>query len=91
MKGDTQMYKPTLGGLKKLQQFMEKNFYPMPIFQIDILHDYRAVGGKRELGKGEKVSINEAIRKQGVNCRVIDVRLASESGDRFIQFIDPSI
>jgi hypothetical protein len=82
------MLKPTLGGLKKLQQFMGKNGYPMPVFQTDIFQD-GMVKGKFLLDGGEKVSIDEEIRKQGAGFKIINVRLTDEKGKRFIQFIDP--
>ena len=79
-------YKPTLGGLKKAQEFLNLKGHPMPIFQMNIYDDGQLAGLRWAPGKGRTISIDEAIRKYGAMCEVVDVRLASEQGDKFVQF-----
>jgi hypothetical protein len=81
-------YKPTLGGLKKAQEFLNLKGHPMPIFQMNIYDDGQLAGLRWAPGKGRTISIDEAIRKYGAMCEVVDVRLANEQGDKFIQFSD---
>lgn len=81
-------YKPTLGGLKKAQEFLDLKGHPMPIFQMNIYDDGQLAGLRWAPGKGRTISIDEAIRKYGAMCEMVDVRLASEQGDKFVQFSD---
>ncbi|MEN9558130.1 MAG: hypothetical protein RL141_499 [Candidatus Parcubacteria bacterium] len=79
-------YRPTLGGLKKAQEFLSSKGHPMPIFQMDIYEDGEHVGTRWVPGKGRVISIDEAIRQYGAMREVVDVRLANEQGDTFVQF-----
>lgn len=79
-------YKPTLGGLKKAQEYLSLKGYPMPVFQMDIYEDGRMVGLRMAPGKGRTVSIDKAILKYGAMCEMMDVRLSTEQGDKFVQF-----
>ena len=79
-------YKPTLGGLKKAQEFLNLKGYPMPIFQMNIYDDGQLAGLRWAPGKGRTISIDEAIRKYGAMCEVVDVRMTNEQGDKFVQF-----
>jgi len=84
-------YKPTLGGLKKAQEFLKKNGYPMQIFQTNIYDEKHeeAVYGEltREIpDNGQTISIDEAIRKHGAIQRMMDVQLTNEKGNLFIRF-----
>lgn len=83
-------YKPTLGGLKKAQEFLSSKGYPMPTFQMNIYDDGKDVGPRWKPGKGRTISINEAIRKYGAMCEVVDVRLTNDKGDKSIHFSDNS-
>ncbi|OGZ19964.1 MAG: hypothetical protein A2626_00835 [Candidatus Nealsonbacteria bacterium RIFCSPHIGHO2_01_FULL_38_55] len=82
--------KPTLGGLKKVQEFLKSKGHAMPIVQMGIYDDYQLVGGpatlRREPGKGKNVSLNELINALSPMHRVINVRLANEYGGAFIEF-----
>ena len=79
-------YKPTLGGLKKVQEFLDQNGRSLPIFQMNI-HDVEHLAGRRRFpGQGRMITIDEAIRKYGAMYEMVDVRLANEQGDKFIQF-----
>lgn len=79
-------YKPTLGGLKKVQEFLDLNGRSLPIFQMNIHDDEHLAGRRRFPGQGRTITIDEAIRKYGAMYNVVDVRLANEQGDKFIQF-----
>lgn len=80
-------YKPTLGGLKKAQEFLKLKGHPtMPIFQMNIYDDGKLVGLRWAPGKGRTISIDKAIRKYGAMCEMVDVRLTNKQGDKFIQF-----
>lgn len=79
-------YKPTLGGLKKAQEFLRSKGYPMPVFHMNIYDGGKFTGMRWTLGKGRKISIDEAIREYGAMCEVVDVRLANERGDKFVLF-----
>lgn len=79
-------YKPTLGGLKKAQEFLNLKGYSMPIFQMNIYDDGQLAGLRWAPGKGRAISIDEAIRKYGAMCEVVDVRLTNEQSDKFVQF-----
>lgn len=79
-------YKPTLGGLKKAQEFLRKKGYSLPIFQTNIYDDGQLAGLRWMPGNGRTISIDEAIHKYGEMCEVEDVRLANEQGDKCIQF-----
>ena len=81
-------YKPTLGGLKKAQEFLNLKGHPMPIFQMNIYDDGQLAGLRWAPGKGRTISIDEAIRKYGATCEMVDVRLTNEQGDKFVQFSD---
>lgn len=81
-------YKPTLGGLKKAQEFLAFKGYPMPIFQMNIYDDGQQVSERWIPGKGRTIPIQEAIDKYGAACEVVNVRLTNEQGDKFIQFSD---
>lgn len=81
-------YKPTLGGLKKAQEFLNLKGHSMPIFQMNIYDDGKLAGLRWVPGKGRTISIDEAICKYGAMCEVVDVRLANEQGDKFVQFSD---
>ena len=79
-------YKPTLGGLKKAQEFLNLKGHSMPIFQMNIYEDGQLAGLRWAPGKGRTISIDEAIRKYGAMCEVVDVRMTNEQGDKFVQF-----
>ena len=55
---------PTLGGLKKLQKFLEKQDFPMSIFAMDIYRDKRSAtsGSGWSAGKGTVASIDGEIK-----------------------------
>jgi hypothetical protein len=79
-------YKPTLGGLKKAQEFLNLKGHSMPIFQMNIYDDGQLAGLRWMPGKGRTISIDEAIRKYGAMWEVVDVRMTNEQGDKFVQF-----
>lgn len=80
-------YKPTLGGLKKAQEYLTANGFPMPIFQMDIFDDGKYLGlGVKEAGQGRTIAIEEAIEKFGSANEVVDVKLSSTDAKRYIQF-----
>lgn len=81
-------YKPTLGGLKKAQEFLAFKGYPLPVFQTDIYEHGEWLYIRFVPGKGQAASIDEAIRKQGSMREVVDVRLTTERGDRALVFSD---
>ena len=74
-------YKPTLGGLKKAQEFLKLKGHPLPIFQMDIYDGGQLVPFGWETGPGRTVSVDEAIREYGEMCEVVDVRLTNAVGD----------
>lgn len=85
--GEKIMYsEPTLGGLKKAQEFLALKGFPMPIFQMDIYSDYQLAGLRRVPGKGRTISIDEAICKYGAMHEVVDVRLTNKKGNKFVSF-----
>ncbi|MBI3572046.1 hypothetical protein HY091_00725 [Candidatus Kaiserbacteria bacterium] len=89
LKGENAVgYKPTLGGLKKAQEFLNFKGYPMPIFQMNIYADGQLAGLRWAPGRGRTVSIDEAIRKYGATCEMVDVRLTNARNDKFVQFSD---
>lgn len=78
-------YKPTLGGLKKAQEFFNVKGFPMPIFEMYV--DATFEEGKITSTKGRVISIDEAIKEHGAICEVTDVRLVNVRGDKFINFV----
>lgn len=79
-------YKPTLGGLKKAQEFLKLKGHLLPVFQMNIYDDGQLMGSCWMPGKGRTIPIDEAIRTYGVMCEVVDVQLSSEQGDAFVRF-----
>lgn len=81
-------YKPTLGGLKKLQAFLASSPFPMPIVQIDVYPAGRNAAWHDVPGKGVAVNLDELIAEHGAYAEITDVRLSSEDGRVFILFTD---
>lgn len=81
-------YKPTLGGLKKAQGFLESKGWAMPIFQTDIYSTFQMEGMRQVPVGGQTVSLDEAIQEHGAACRVMDVQLMDEGGEAFVRFSD---
>ncbi|OHA91297.1 MAG: hypothetical protein A2758_02435 [Candidatus Zambryskibacteria bacterium RIFCSPHIGHO2_01_FULL_49_18] len=79
-------YKPTLGGLKKAQEFLHLKGHPMPIFQMDIYEDGQRDGLIWTPGKGRTIPIDEAIGRFGAMYEVADIRLTNKQGGKFVQF-----
>ncbi|MFA6338608.1 MAG: hypothetical protein WCW87_00920 [Candidatus Paceibacterota bacterium] len=80
-------YRPTLGGLKKAQEFLSLNGFPLPFFRIHIYNDSKHEVAEPLPIKGTTVSIDEMIRKYGPLQKVVDVRLSNEKGDKAVLFI----
>lgn len=81
-------YKPTLGGLKKAQEFLDLKGILLPVFEMDIYRDGTRVAFRWAPGKGRIISIDDAIQKYGAGCEVVDVRFTDERGDSSIVFSD---
>lgn len=83
-------YKPTLGGLKIAQEYLKKEGYPLPVFQINI-YSGKEVGGylgpiRQTPTNGQTASIDDLIREHGKMHQMEDVRLTDETGTNYIQF-----
>lgn len=88
---------PTLGGLKKLQEFLEKQGFPMPVFAMDIYRDKRRATSEIgeptsgwTAGKGMVVSLIDEIKTHGPLHGVIDVQLTNQGGNKFVRFSNPA-
>lgn len=81
-------YKPTLGGLKKAQEFLDQKGLKMPVFQTDIYEGGSFAVGGWVPGTGQTADLDEAIRTHGPLHEVRDVRLGNAQKDGFILFSD---
>lgn len=70
---------PTLGGLSKLQQFLEDVGHPLPVFETDICTN----------GVPHVSDLQKMIHRHGAHHQVTDVRLRSDKEDDFVKFVDP--
>lgn len=77
--------KPTLGGLKKAQEFLRLRGYPMPILKVNVRRC--ALISESWDVKGMGISLDDAIRKYGPMREVVNVALISECGKRLLLFV----
>lgn len=75
---------PTLGGLREMSNYLEKQGFSLTVLMIDIYAD-----GRRHSGSGRHIDLVEAVRKQGWNRQVLDVALSDNAQHRKIIFKRP--
>lgn len=83
---------PTLGGLKKLQEFFATNGFPLPTFQTNIYDGQRLSGiylctPATPPEDARTVSLDDELVQFGPLHEINDIRLLGENG-RGIQFSD---
>ena len=79
-------YRPTLGGLKKLQVFLEANRFPVPIIKTDVYKTGASWGLQWSPGAGAVISLEEYIRTHGKMYLADDICLTSEDNSRLLLF-----
>ncbi len=77
-------YKPTLGGLKKAQEYLAGKGSPMPVFQMEVFAE--EMRDPLIPWYGRTIPIQEAIKKYGPLHEVVHVRISSEDGERSVHF-----
>lgn len=78
--------KPTLRGIKKVQQLGTSRGISLPVFQRDICVGVSAE--KTPENGGRTSNLDEMIQQLGEDYEISNVRLMTEDGKRFIQFIE---
>ncbi|MBI5148152.1 hypothetical protein HZA33_00555 [Candidatus Pacearchaeota archaeon] len=58
--------KPTLGGIRKLQEYLNTTPFPMPVFRYDIYHAKKVDIFHDVPGEGMELNINELIKKKAL-------------------------
>jgi len=86
------VYRPTLGGIKKLQDFLAIHGHPMPHFQMNTYDDpvFNERRGEPIVYGGRRIilPIDQAIQELGVMCEVLDVRVISEDRSCYLDFVN---
>jgi hypothetical protein len=83
-------YRPTIGGLEKLQEFLDGYGFLLPNFYMDVRGSGRSESLPDEDISKKMISFDEAKRRYGAEAEVVDVRLANEDGSSYIQFSSPT-
>lgn len=79
-------YKPTLGGLKVLQNYLKNTGFDTPVFKIGIYEDATPHPFHDMPGEGTTKSLDELIRMYGPKKEILDCRLESDNKNFFLQF-----
>lgn len=80
--------KPTLRGIKKVQQLAVSRGISLSVFQQDICVGVSVVVEKTPETGGRTSNLDEMIQQFGEDYEISNVRLMTDDGDRFIQFIE---
>jgi len=80
-------YKPTLGGLKKAQEFLKSHGYDLPVIKLNAYNNCRTEDGQKFPGGGFTVRIEEEIRLRGALTEVDDVLITDEKERIFVGFV----
>ncbi len=78
-------WKPTFGGLKELQDFLDGTPYRMPVFMRCSVGEN---GIKNKQIQKEIINLDELILEHGAFYEALDCRLESEDGEIYLQFND---
>lgn len=82
-------YKPTLGGLQKLQEYLKENGFDLPVFQINIYKEgRRGAFGTWTHGGGESILVEDAIQLYGTKHEVTNIALASPGLEKYFLISD---
>lgn len=81
-------HKPTLGGLKRAQDFLSLRGFPLPTVKVNVRLNRILLNDLRwDATRTRSISLSNVIAKRGPMYEIVNVGLVSEYGDRFLLFV----